>query len=112
MLTRTLARELAPNIRVNSVSPGTTIWPENDNAFDENKKAEILAKLPLKRLADPEDIAKAVYFLLTTPSITGQIINVDAGKIVSLNLHPSQAQRIANNRYRTKTHCRCAYHGI
>lgn len=78
-MTKILAKELGPNIRVNGVSPGAIMWP--DNALSKRKKAEILQKVALVRQGEPEDIAKAVNFLLTKANyITGQIITVDGGR--------------------------------
>jgi pteridine reductase len=79
-LTKNMARELAPNIRVNGISPGPSIWPEGNNALSEEKKARVLERQPLKHLADPKDIAKAALFLLQNFSVTGEVIRVDAGR--------------------------------
>jgi len=81
MLTKSLARDLAPQIRVNGVSPGAILWAEHDT--DPNKQAELLEKVPLKRMGAPEDIAKTVHFLVEQGTyITGQIIAVDGGRSV------------------------------
>lgn len=81
MLTRSLARELAPDVRVNGVAPGAILWPEQDAELNENNKASILERVPLKRAGEPEDIARTVLFLLKdSPYITGQIITVDGGR--------------------------------
>lgn len=78
MLTRALAVELAPRVRVNAVSPGTVIFPED---FDEATRAAMLRRIPLGREGDPEDVARAVLFLLRdAPYVTGQVINVDGGR--------------------------------
>jgi pteridine reductase len=78
MLTYTLAKELAPDVRVNGVSPGPVLWPEDMN---EKLKATILSRTPLARPGSPEDIAKTVLFLVRdAPFITGEIINVDGGR--------------------------------
>lgn len=77
MLTRALAKELAP-VRVNAVSPGAIIWPD---ALDEATKHTILDQTALKKAGDTEAIAKAVMFLIKDADyITGQIINVDGGR--------------------------------
>lgn len=79
MTTRALARELAPEVRVNGVAPGAILWPEAET--DEAARAEILARTALKRQGSPEDIARAVLFLLRdAPYVTGQIIAVDGGR--------------------------------
>ncbi len=81
MLTRCLARELAPDVRVNAVSPGAILWPAG---MDEETKDSILATVPLQRLGDPADIAKAVHFLIAEADyVTGQILPVDGGRSLS-----------------------------
>ena len=83
MMTLALARDLGPDIRVNGVSPGAILWPENEPA--ENEKQSILGRTALGRLGDPADIANAVaYLALDAPYITGQILAVDGGR--SLNI--------------------------
>jgi pteridine reductase len=83
-LTRALARELAPDIRVNAVAPGPVMWPEQDT-FDQVARARIIAHTPLRREGLPEDIARAVHFLLAdAPYITGETINVDGGRNIAL----------------------------
>jgi pteridine reductase len=78
MLTKALAKELGPAIRVNAISPGAILWPE---MLPERKKDGILSKTVMKRLGDPLDIAKAVRFLINDADyITGQIISVDGGR--------------------------------
>jgi pteridine reductase len=82
-LTRTLAKDLAPSIRVNGVSPGAIMWPENESS--KKKKLDILSKIPMKRSGSPKDIAKTIYFLLEqSPYITGQNINVDGGRRLNM----------------------------
>ncbi|ORU90651.1 MAG: pteridine reductase [Cycloclasticus sp. symbiont of Poecilosclerida sp. M] len=77
-LTRGLAKELAPNIRVNGVAPGIVLWPEN-NATEDNDR--MIERVPLKKKGVPSDIAKTVLFLAQdAPYITGQVIAVDGGK--------------------------------
>ena len=79
MLTKSLARELGPDIRVNGIAPGPVLWPERD--LDEALKAEIVAKTALKRSGSPDDIARTALFLATeAPYVTGQIIAVDGGR--------------------------------
>lgn len=81
MLTRSLARELGPEIRVNGIAPGPVLWPEKD--FDESLKKEIIGKTALKRYGTPQDIARAVLFLAKdAPYVTGQIIAVDGGRSI------------------------------
>jgi pteridine reductase len=83
-LTRSLARELAPEVRVNAVAPGPILWPDDD-AFDELSRQRIISHTPLKREGTPDDIAKAVHFLLAEATyVTGETINVDGGRHVAL----------------------------
>ena len=78
MLTRALAKELGPLIRVNAVSPGAIIWPED---MDEQTQQEILSRTALKKTGTAEDIANAVRFLITDADyITGQVLSVDGGR--------------------------------
>jgi len=84
-LTRSLARELGPEVRVNGVAPGTILWPENDAWSDDLSRQRIINQTALKRIGDPDDIAKAVEFLVTAaPYVTGQIIAVDGGRSITL----------------------------
>ncbi|MEQ1635557.1 MAG: pteridine reductase [Methylococcales bacterium] len=81
-MTRVLAKEFAPEVRVNGVSPGAILWAEHDS--DTGRQAEILRRIALQRLGDPLDIAKAVRFLIQdAPYITGQIIKVDGGRTLN-----------------------------
>ena len=81
MLTRSLARELGPEVRVNGVAPGPVLWPEQ--ALDPALQAEIIGKTALKRAGTPQDVARTVLFLaLYAPYITGQIIAVDGGRSI------------------------------
>jgi pteridine reductase len=83
-LTRSLARELAPEVRVNAVAPGPILWPD-DEAFDELSRQRIISHTPLRREGTPEDIAKAVHFLLAEATyVTGETINVDGGRHIAL----------------------------
>ncbi|MDQ6916605.1 MAG: pteridine reductase [Pseudomonadota bacterium] len=83
-LTRSLARELAPEVRVNAVAPGPILWPD-DESFDELSRQRIISHTPLKREGTPEDIAKAVHFLLAEATyVTGETLNVDGGRHVAL----------------------------
>ena len=81
MLTRALARELGPEIRVNGIAPGPVLWPEVDMEAD--LKREIIDKTALKRHGTPQDIARTALFLAKdAPYITGQIIAVDGGRSI------------------------------
>lgn len=84
-LTRALAKELAPQVRVNGVSPGVNLWPESADWQDEEKRRRHIAHTLLKREGEPDDIAKAVKFLIAdAPYVTGQIIAVDGGRSINL----------------------------
>jgi pteridine reductase len=78
-LTRSLALELAPAVRVNAVAPGAIAWPE-DGQFDPDERQRIVATTPLARMGSPEDIAQAVHFLACAAYVTGEIIAVDGGR--------------------------------
>jgi pteridine reductase len=79
MLTRSLARELGPDIRVNGIAPGPVLWPED--GLDEALKQEIIGKTALHRHGSPADVARTALFLAKdAPYITGQIIAVDGGR--------------------------------
>lgn len=80
-LTRSLALELAPSVRVNGVAPGAIAWPE-DGQLDEAERARIVATTPLGRIGSPQDIAQAVHFLACAPYVTGQVIAVDGGRSI------------------------------
>jgi len=83
-MTRSLARELAPEVRVNAIAPGPILWPD-DAAFDELSRQRIISHTPLKREGDPDDIAKAVYFLIAEATyVTGETIRVDGGRHVAI----------------------------
>jgi len=78
-LTKSLAQELGPEVRVNAIAPGAILWPEHDT--DEIAHQRLLSRTPLKRKGNAEDIARTVKFLLTEADyITGQIIAVDGGR--------------------------------
>jgi pteridine reductase len=84
-LTRALAQELAPQVRVNGISPGVIVWPETAAWLDEEQRRKIVAHTLLKREGEPDDIAKAVAFLIQdAPYITGQIIAVDGGRTINI----------------------------
>ena len=84
-LTRALAQEMAPQVRVNAISPGVIIWPENATWLDDEQRRKIVAHTLLKREGEPDDVARTVQFLLNdSPYITGQIIAVDGGRSINL----------------------------
>ncbi|WP_286220751.1 pteridine reductase [Marinobacter apostichopi] len=84
-LTKSWAKDLAPSVRINGVSPGAILWPEGEAELDRSHQHAIVEKTPLARTGTPEDIAGAIAFLLCdAPFITGQILPVDGGR--SLNM--------------------------
>ena len=78
-LTKSLAKELAPNVRINAIAPGIILWPE-DGTLDEEKKAEIVNKTALGRDGEPDDIASATYLLYRSTYMTGQVLKIDGGR--------------------------------
>ena len=81
MLTRSLAKDLAPDIRVNGVSPGAILWPED--GMKDTAKETILRQVPLERAGEPDDIAGCVLYLMRDATyVTGQIIAVDGGRSI------------------------------
>ncbi|MDE2118818.1 MAG: pteridine reductase [Betaproteobacteria bacterium] len=84
-LTRALAQEMAPQVRVNAVAPGVIMWPENTEWVDEEQRRKIVAHTLLKREGEPDDVARTVLFLLSdAPYITGQVIAVDGGRSINI----------------------------
>lgn len=84
MMTKSLALELAPAIRVNGIAPGAILWPgEQSVSLKQQDKDAILAQIPLQQLGTAADIAQTLLFLLKAPYITGHIITVDGGRSLS-----------------------------
>lgn len=85
MMTRALALELAPSVRVNAIAPGAVLWPESGDGLgkDEAEKAAMLARTPLQRLGAPQEIAQAVLWLMRDATFTtGQVLRVDGGRLL------------------------------
>jgi len=83
-LTRSLALELAPEVRVNGVAPGAIVWPE-DGSWDDLTRQRIVSHTLLRRTGEPDDVARAVYYLIAeAPYVTGQIIAVDGGRSINI----------------------------
>jgi pteridine reductase len=81
MLTKSLARELGPHVRVNAVAPGPVMWPED--GLDTALQAKIIAGTALKRVGSAEDVARAcVFFATEAPYVTGQVLAVDGGRSI------------------------------
>ncbi len=84
-LTRALACDLAPEVRVNGVSPGVILWPEDERWSDDLARQRIIHTTLLKRVGEPDDIARTARFLIyDAPYITGQVIAVDGGRSIHL----------------------------
>lgn len=84
-LTKGLAQEMAPQVRVNGVAPGVISWPEDEEWQSEERRRKIVAHTLLKREGEPEDIARTVQFLIAdAPYITGQVISVDGGRSINI----------------------------
>ncbi len=84
MMTKAMAKEYGPLIRVNAVAPGAIIWPEGKSTLSEEEKQRIIGQTCLQRPGSPEDIAKAVlFFVRDAEYVTGQILDVDGGRILS-----------------------------
>ncbi len=81
MLTKALAVELAPRVRVNAVAPGTVAFPPG---FTEAQRASVLKRVPMQREGTPEDVARAVVFLARSPYVTGAVLPVDGGRAAVL----------------------------
>lgn len=85
MLTKTLAQELAPLVRVNGIAPGAILWPEQENKLSADDKDSILQKIPLHKKGSEDDIATALIFLVTqAPYMTGQILTIDGGRSINI----------------------------
>ncbi|OGI39707.1 MAG: pteridine reductase, partial [Candidatus Muproteobacteria bacterium RBG_16_64_10] len=81
MLTKSLAREFGPEVRVNAIAPGAILWPET--GLDDMSKQRVISRTPLKRSGNPEDIARTALFLVRDADfITGQVLAVDGGRWV------------------------------
>lgn len=85
MQTKALAKDLAPEVRVNAVAPGAILWPEGEAATSPEAMRKIVECVPLKRQGTPADIAGAVVFLaLDAPYVTGQVLAVDGGRLLNM----------------------------
>ncbi len=84
-LTRSLAREIGPEARANAVAPGAILWPEDETWSNVLERQQIINQTLLKRVGEPDDIAKTVAFLVAdAPYITGEVIAVDGGRSINL----------------------------
>jgi pteridine reductase len=83
MMTRALAKELGPLVRVNAVAPGAILWPEGENTLSDIEKQKIIDQTILQREGGPIDIAKAVlFFVRDADYVSGQVLNIDGGRSV------------------------------
>lgn len=81
MLTKSLAKELGPDIRVNAIAPGIVLWPDDETEFNKALRETIVTRNALKRAGTPQDIANAAVFLIDHADfITGQVIAIDGGR--------------------------------
>ena len=83
MMTKALARELAPDIRVNGIAPGAILWSSNVPDDIESKK-RYLERIPLRQLGEPDDIARTILFIVNSPYMTGEIITIDGGRSITI----------------------------
>jgi pteridine reductase len=84
MMTKSLAKELAPSVRVNAISPGSILWPEGENTLSDVEKQKIIQQTALQRSGSPLDIAKAVLYLVRDATyVTGQVLSVEGGRTLS-----------------------------
>jgi len=80
MLTKSLALELAPEVRVNGIAPGAILWPENTSS-DTINNIELMNKIPMNKLGEEKSILTALDYLIQREAyLTGQIINIDGGR--------------------------------
>jgi len=83
MLVKSLALELAPEVRVNGIAPGAILWPTSDAGTGEKYQQTIIEQVPLKRIGTPQAIADTALFLATNNYVTGEIIRVDGGRLLT-----------------------------
>ncbi|MCP4476296.1 MAG: pteridine reductase [Gammaproteobacteria bacterium] len=80
-MTRSMAKELGPAIRINGIAPGMVAWP-NDDSLTENARASIIKRIALKRAGSADNIAETVCFIVNNDYLTGEIIHVDGGRLL------------------------------
>jgi len=81
MVTKALAKELAPDVRVNGIAPGAILWAEQQE--DDTVQRQVLAQIALQRRGSPEDIAQAAIYLIEAGYVTGQILQIDGGRTLN-----------------------------
>ncbi|MEY2863059.1 MAG: hypothetical protein RLY58_766 [Pseudomonadota bacterium] len=86
MMVQALAKDLAPDVRVNGVAPGANLWPDahSPSALDDDLQQRVSASIPLQRIGTPDDLAHAIVYLLDARYVTGQILAVDGGRSLTL----------------------------
>ncbi len=82
MLVKSLALELAPEVRVNGIAPGAILWPEDNDDYAEDRRESLIRQIPLGRTGAPANIAQTALFLATNDYVTGEIIHVDGGRLL------------------------------
>ncbi len=82
MLVKSMALEMAPEVRVNGIAPGAILWPDKSNTAQPEYQKKLLKKIPLQRTGSPESIAQTVMFLLGNDYVTGEVIKVDGGLLL------------------------------
>ncbi len=82
MLVKSLALDLAPEVRVNGIAPGAILWPQQSHAAELEAQQKIVAQIPLQRTGTPQSIAQTVLFLINNDYITGEVIRVDGGRLL------------------------------
>ncbi len=82
MLVKSLALELAPEVRVNGIAPGAILWPQQSDAAEAETQQQILKQIPLQRTGHPDNIAQSVLFLVSNDYVTGEILRVDGGRLL------------------------------
>lgn len=85
MLTKVLAKELSPEVRVNAIAPGPILWPDEEkNELDQTTQEKIIGRTLLKRSGTPQDVAKAIdFFIQNADYITGQVLAIDGGRTLN-----------------------------
>jgi pteridine reductase len=83
MLVKSLALEMAPQVRVNGIAPGAILWPENSDSSQPGQQQAILEKIPLQETGSPESITQTIMFLLTNSYVTGEVVRVDGGRLLA-----------------------------
>jgi len=83
MLVKSLALEMAPQVRVNGIAPGAILWPESGKTSQPEQQEAILKKIPLQKTGSPQSITQTIMFLVTNNYVTGEVIHVDGGRLLT-----------------------------